>query len=425
MIKDILKIIQYNKENAKQNFCFHNIIIGLDNGTMAAIKNDIIITDIKYRMTVPAIRSLSKRGYRVYGLEYSNTPREACLGYYSKYLSPPLPFTLNDFLADGENLIKRHFKEKPVVIPFGAKTLAAITAKQEEISAFSSLVIPTETVLALLNDKDRLLALGEENGIPIPFTTSLAHHPSIEAMASSMPYPAVIKYRSGEALGLKPAERYKIIHGPLDFIPTYQDMHEKQTFPIAQEYVEGEGLGVSYILDKDGDVADFIAHRRLREYPVSGGPSCYCETIFDENLVAMGAKLLKAAHMTGVAMVEFKGSTEKPVLMEVNPRFWGSSPLIAAAGSGFYEAVVHASLGINEKINAPYSPKYRVGQKMRFLLQDMAAYRHYLKNNPRKARFTLDYIGSLLNPKTKDGLFAAGDSRPFFRYVKNALGGND
>lgn len=123
-------------------------------------------------------------------------------------------------------------------------------------------------------------------------------------------------------------------------------------------------------------------------------------------------------------MVEFKGSLEKPVLMEVNPRFWGSSPLIAAAGSGFYESVVLASLGQNSTQQPPYRPHYQVGQRMRFLLQDIAAFSSYLRQSQNKAGFALGYLGSLLNPKTKEGLFAAGDLRPFIRYVKNSVKGN-
>ncbi len=389
------------------------------------MKRAILITDTRYRMTVAAIRELAKAGYTVYGLEYENTPPAARLGNFSKYAAPPLPFTTDALLANGKELITGYFKEKPVLIPFGASTLAAIAPRQAEFAAFCDLVVGDAEVLALLNDKNRLLKLGKEVGVPIPFTTDLSEHDSIAAMAEAMPFPAVIKYRSGEALGLKPAERYVIIGDQVDFMTQYQQMHAKQAYPIAQEYIAGDGLGVSYILDKEGDVVDFIAHRRLREYPASGGPSCYCETIFDENLVEMGARLLKAAHWSGVAMVEFKGSIERPVLMEVNPRFWGSSPLIAAAGSHFYESIVKASCGENQKLSAPYRPDYQVGKKMRYLLQDMAAYRSYLKRNNHKVSFTLGYIGSLLNPKTKDGLLSLGDMKPFLQYLKNAVGGKE
>ena len=48
-------------------------------------------------------------------------------------------------------------------------------------------------------------------------------------------------------------------------------------------------------------------------------------------------RLLKSLHWVGIAMVEWKENknTNKPVLMEINPRFWGSLELAIRSGVDF------------------------------------------------------------------------------------------
>ena len=46
--------------------------------------------------------------------------------------------------------------------------------------------------------------------------------------------------------------------------------------PIVQEKVEGPGEGVNLLLDQSSRLVCAFCHRRLREYPVTGGPSTCC-----------------------------------------------------------------------------------------------------------------------------------------------------
>ena len=47
-------------------------------------------------------------------------------------------------------------------------------------------------------------------------------------------------------------------------------------------------------------------HRRIREYPSSGGPSTCAESYFDEKMLEYGKKILDHLKWDGVAMIEFK-----------------------------------------------------------------------------------------------------------------------
>ncbi len=95
-------------------------------------------------------------------------------------------------------------------------------------------------------------------------------------------------------------------------------------YPLIQEYVEGDGYGVSFLFNH-GDLRAKFTHKRLREYPISGGPSTYRISVKEPKMEDMAKRLLEYFNWHGVAMVEFKmGNNNNPVLMEINPRFWGS-----------------------------------------------------------------------------------------------------
>ena len=112
---------------------------------------------------------------------------------------------------------------------------------------------------------------------------------------------------------------------------------------ILQEFIpHGGALGV-YLLAEKGNIIAINAHYRLREYPYSGGPSTFRESIkntFTENI---SKKLVKFVKWSGPAMVEFRihSKTRIPYLMEVNPRFWGSLAVDIHSGVDFPNLILN------------------------------------------------------------------------------------
>ncbi|MFC6953238.1 ATP-grasp domain-containing protein [Halorubellus litoreus] len=117
--------------------------------------------------------------------------------------------------------------------------------------------------------------------------------------------------------------------------------------PIAQEYVPSAGeFGFFALYDHGTPVATF-QHRRVRSYTYAGGASVYRESIADDALADAGRRVLDALDWHGPAMVEFRKDARNGeyVLLEVNPRFWGSLPLAVAAGVDFPAAYWALSTG--------------------------------------------------------------------------------
>lgn len=183
---------------------------------------------------------------------------------------------------------------------------------------------------------------------------------------------------------------------------------------MVQEYLPGSGCGCS-VIAKEGKVIAWIGHRRLREYPVSGGPSSCCVAIDDRCLLEWSQKLVAATNHSGPAMFEFKEDAEgNPRLLECNPRIWGSFPLTDAARSTLSAAWYAAACGKELPEN-----RFKAGKKMLFFPSDAMAALGYLKQ--KKAGKFFAAVADFLNPTVKDGLFRWSDPAPAFTYYAGLL----
>ena len=160
------------------------------------------------------------------------------------------------------------------------------------------------------------------------------------------------------------------------------------------------------MLAQEGRVVASFCHRRLREYPVSGGPSAACESVRDERLTRYASAVIRELGWTGVAMVEFKKDDDYR-LLEVNPRFWGSLPLATLAGINFPHLLCRQAMG--ETVSA--APKYRSGVRLRFLTLDLPAALSAPRNFP----------GFLCDLLVKDGIFDLRDWAASVAYLWSRL----
>ena len=102
---------------------------------------------------------------------------------------------------------------------------------------------------------------------------------------------------------------------------------------LAQEYIRGDGYGFS-ALYWNGRLKRAFMHRRVREWPPTGGASTAADALpVAPALEVAGTNLLDTLAWHGVAMVEFKGDVNgRLALMEINAKFWGSHDVALAAG---------------------------------------------------------------------------------------------
>jgi predicted ATP-grasp superfamily ATP-dependent carboligase len=193
---------------------------------------------------------------------------------------------------------------------------------------------------------------------------------------------------------------------------------------LVQDYLTGQDVGAAVVMDDQSRPVDFLLYVSDREYPLSGGPTCLCRTVFDRSLLQYACKILAELNFTGIAMLDFKGSVAQPYLLEINPRIWGSAALCHVAGSSFFTSYVKAAQGMAEPLDLETcQPSYQVGASMKFVPHCLLAALSLLKQG--KAGAACHDLAAALSPRVRDGLAQRGDNRPFWRYVKNLFAGKE
>lgn len=116
---------------------------------------------------------------------------------------------------------------------------------------------------------------------------------------------------------------------------------------LLQEFIEGEGVGYSGYF-QNGQIKIGYAHRRIAEFPISGGSSILRERYRyhdKKKLRALVSSVLKKVSWSGFAMFEFKRTQNgKLVFIECNPRIWGSIHQGLAEGTNYFKFLLGPSL---------------------------------------------------------------------------------
>lgn len=354
-----------------------------------------VVTDAHFRMSLSIIRDLADAGIEVVACDLDNI-KSPC-GFLSKGVARTAVLPENGYADALFGLLTE--LEEPVLFPVGAKTLAAVCRQRERFLSVCHCLISDIETLDLLNDKERVNGIARTLSVPVPRLYT----------SKTVQYPAVVKPACGEKFGLRAHERYAVVKDSAAFEYCYgrfSDITHEQ--PLVQEYVTGDAEGVS-VLCKDGRVLASVCHRRLREYPITGGPSSCCRRVFLPALERYAEKIVSHTRYSGVAMFEFKGKK----LLEVNPRVWGSYPLTRVCGSNFTLVWFYASLGKE----IPYNGGKTVS--MLYFPSDIAASCTYLLNGEFKR--ALGGIRDALDPRVKNGMLELRDMRPYLSYLKSLI----
>jgi protein-tyrosine-phosphatase/predicted ATP-grasp superfamily ATP-dependent carboligase len=296
-----------------------------------------------------------------------------------------------------------------VVVPCSDTALGAVARFYTELAGLARVACPPPHVINRVLVKSLTLEAGRAAGVAIPRAFPIERSSDLERWKTIVTFPVILKpRRKMEAAPFK-VRRLDSWEQLCAALETDPELPERC---LIQEYCPGEGVGVEVLMHA-GEPLMLFQHRRVREWPSSGGVSVIAEAErVDPGLAAQAIRLLQTVEWEGAAMVEFRcdPSTGRTALMEINGRYWGSLPLTVQAGLDvpFYHwQLVH---GWRPRIPAAY----RVGVRMRWTggalrrLEDAA-------RNPGPGRpGMLREAGQLLCawPTTKDALWSWRDPLP-------------
>ncbi len=326
------------------------------------VKPKALVTDAQMRNSLAIIRSLGRNGIEVTGAEDTRFATGFFSRYCKKRIVYPNPYKHPDEFVDCLLRVVRddHYD---VIFPVTDVTATLIGKCKEEFSRYVLVPPPDYKLFMQAMDKAECLKIAQENGVPCPETYLVDNAKELEGLKNEAHFPLVIKpRRSFGSRGLY------LCRSPGELVSAYPKVTAEYGPCIIQEYIPpgGEEIGVYALLNFNSELRAVTVQKRLRSYPVSGGPSTLRETVKRPELIEVALRLLKALRWSGVAMVEFKTDPRdnQPKLMEVNPRWWGSLQLSILSGVDFpyllYKLVTEGDV---EPVL-----DYKVGVRCRWLL---------------------------------------------------------
>lgn len=352
----------------------------------------VLITDASSKHSIPLQRHIRMACPDVYllGHDSHRYPLSLHYGYLHKliYREP-----LDTLLTQGDF---------DMVIPIGGQAVRAV-ARQAPLKA----LFPELGALDLAFDKIKTAELADFLKIPRP---NFMLFRSIEDVHKcNIPFPWVIKpVDETKAKGVEYATDINDAHVKI------RRLLEKWPAPIlVQQFVPGTGVGF-FGLFKNGKPIRIFMHKRLREYPISGGASCGAMSFWHPQLKEYGLGILKHLNWNGPAMVEFRydENTDKLTLLEINPKFWGSLELALEAGVNFGADMITLFRGGTLEYSEEYDRKLRFYWPLEGDLLHLAAKRNFSGIG--------DYFGA--QAKTNLGYSVSADILKSMRMFPKLLG---
>jgi predicted ATP-grasp superfamily ATP-dependent carboligase len=298
-----------------------------------------LVANAKSASSLAVIRSLGKKGIIVTGASDSNND----FPLFSKYCKRKILLVKKSDTERVEELLEivktEHFD---VFLPVMSENALLILAKQKsEFEKYTRLLLPSFDQLSILNSKGSVSRLLAELDLPRPRTYFVNDEMTIENIGNAASFPLLIKPFRGEG-----AAGIKIVNNSAELSASYSETVKIYGPAMVQEFIDGDKHTAVFLLNKNSEVRRFFVHKAIREFPITGGPTCFLKSIKYEPIFDCGYKLLKGADFTGLAAMEFivDKRDNQPKIIDVNPRFYGPLQCAISAGADLPYAVYRMAL---------------------------------------------------------------------------------
>lgn len=367
----------------------------------------IFVTDGRSLAALAIARSLGEKGFEIHcGEEFKNS-----ITSFSRYVKKNIiyPSPGNDseqFINQILALIKSEHYE--MIIPVRDETTLLFSKYKNEITKYTELYLAEYDKIRRFRDKGETIKIAREI-IPCP-KTYFPEEISIDEIKTLAKYPILIRSRIGSG-----SRGILFVESPNKFDEAYINIKKKYGEPIIQEYVIKNGYCTACILmdEKSNEIASFT-YERVKEYPLSGGPTVTGVSCDNPIVKDSALRLLKSINWTGVAEVEFIiDQYGIPKLLEVNPRFW--MPLHLAIKSGVDFPYLIYNLANGEKKDPILS--YKIGLKYRWVLPNEIL---WLIKTPNKVTGIKEFV-NFFDSNTCYGDLSRSDPLPIIGILFQSL----
>ncbi|MCH4890649.1 ATP-grasp domain-containing protein [Acidaminobacter sp. JC074] len=294
----------------------------------------IAILNSESRKALAIVRNLGKDDNTIFCI----SDKVINISAYSKYSVKGI--RIDDY---NEKKLNKVLSENEVefVIPCEEDTVELLS-KSIVLKKKFTCIVPEYDSFSFCVDKSKTIELARKLKIRIPESYYPDNEENMDMFVkklSDSEFPILLKpIRSSGSRGIKICNNYS------DYNNVKLEFLSKYGLPLIQEYIPhgGDAIGVSFGY-YHGKAQFRVAHKRIREFPVSGGPSSLCESINNKKAEKLAQSLLDELEWNGLAMVEFMTDprNDELVLMEINPRAWGSIRLLEISGISLTDCLIN------------------------------------------------------------------------------------
>ncbi|OUS23400.1 hypothetical protein A9Q98_15060 [Thalassotalea sp. 42_200_T64] len=308
-----------------------------------------------------------------------------------------------------------------------------INKNRPVLTDYFTLLVPEQAQMDIVLDKYKTKQIADTLGIDSPKSYQLSDLNELDTFSQELSYPVVLKWAnplnvqpllSKSGIGFHKLQYAKSVEELKTLLSVYEKI---SIYPLIQEYCDGKGLG-QFFLCKEGKSYIEFQHERVHEWPPEGGTSAFCRSLplaEHQACVKKSKALLARLCWSGVAMVEYRYSSDKQkyVLMEINGRFWGSSPLAMYSGAEFASNLVKL-FGSNQIVIQPQLSQ----QNCIYMIPELKRlYRILFESNKiedpnrhfDKSQEFLTLLRAIFSWKTKYFVFSLDDPLPFIQDMMN------
>ena len=296
----------------------------------------VLLTDANSKNALATLRSLSQAGYEV-----GCAGPERSISHASKYCSDvivtdPAPSILELLSA----LEKKAFD---VLIPVGARMVELINNNRHEVSRLTRFALPSKETLDLALDKFLTQETVRNLGCFVPPAKLVQNLDELDQALACFEFPFVIR-----SISHRSNSSTLYVHNQND---VRRILRDELVNPLLMEgpvqvqgYVQGWGEGF-FALYQNGELVRYMTHKRMREFPKTGGSSWAAASTKSEDTYLLGKTILDSLGWHGPAMVEFKRLSDGTLaFVELNPKLWGSLDLTLESGVEIPRLLVDVSL---------------------------------------------------------------------------------
>lgn len=292
---------------------------------------DVLVTDGNFKHTYAILKALKAKGLKV-GVVFNNAVGPS---FYSRFVDKRFIIKAN-INNDHDEITQKAFVNElkdilekntiSVILPVGNNSIKVFSKYKNELIVYSKFLIPDDISLEIAQNKSKTFEFADSIGVGIPKTYFIDDVNSLRP--NKIDFPCVIKYVGYYQTGVYYCKNIN------EFQKKIVE-NKGNPNPIIQEVIKGNGAGF-YALYQNGKCLLYFMHERLHEFPITGGSSAMAMSVFDPDLMKIGQEMLDKLNWNGVAMVEFKKTPDnKYILIEINPKWWGSLELSYKAGINF------------------------------------------------------------------------------------------